>query len=155
MLKSAEYAAIKADYDEISRTHFAESYFYPEGMSFANSDASSPRRNWPRSLGPNMRHNARCSVMGPIHHGPRSSRAFWRFESCCSLPCNKPSRHQWKLVLVEPSHDVSESGPSRTNRVAPDRLILNLSDHGRILAKKEGLLKSASSCRQRQERNVR
>jgi hypothetical protein len=29
MLKSSEYAAIKADYDEISRTHFAESYFYP------------------------------------------------------------------------------------------------------------------------------
>src|SRR6202035_3481178 len=42
MLKSAEYAAIKADYDEISRTHFAESYFYPEGMSFANSDALFP-----------------------------------------------------------------------------------------------------------------
>jgi hypothetical protein len=42
MLKSAEYATIKADYDEISRTHFAESYFYPQGMSFANSDALFP-----------------------------------------------------------------------------------------------------------------
>ena len=96
MLKSAEYAAIKADYDEISRTHFAESYFYPEGMSFANSDALFPPAELAQVLGPNMRHNARCSAMGPIHHGRRSSRAFWRFESCCSLPCNKPSRLQWK-----------------------------------------------------------
>jgi hypothetical protein len=42
MLKSAEYAAIKKDYDQISRTHFEKSYFYPEGMSFAKSDALFP-----------------------------------------------------------------------------------------------------------------
>ncbi len=42
MLKSPEYAAIKADYDQISRTHFAKSYFYPEGMSFAKSEALFP-----------------------------------------------------------------------------------------------------------------
>jgi Nucleotidyl transferase AbiEii toxin, Type IV TA system len=29
MLKSDEYAAIKADYDEVSRTHFPDSYFFP------------------------------------------------------------------------------------------------------------------------------
>jgi len=42
MLKSAEYAAIKADYDQISRTHFSKSYFHPDDMSFARSDALFP-----------------------------------------------------------------------------------------------------------------
>jgi Nucleotidyl transferase AbiEii toxin, Type IV TA system len=42
MLKSAEYAAIKADYDQISRTHFPRSYFHPDDMSFARSDAFFP-----------------------------------------------------------------------------------------------------------------
>lgn len=42
MLKSDEYAAIKADYDTISRTHFERSYFPPEKMSFAASNALFP-----------------------------------------------------------------------------------------------------------------
>jgi hypothetical protein len=42
MLKSAEYAAIKTDYDQISRVHFAKSYFHPDGMRFASSDALFP-----------------------------------------------------------------------------------------------------------------
>lgn len=42
MLKAHEYAEIKADYDRISRIHFDRSYFCPEGMSFANSDALFP-----------------------------------------------------------------------------------------------------------------
>jgi hypothetical protein len=42
MLASDEYRAIKADYDGISRTHFPQSYFAPEGMSFAGSDALFP-----------------------------------------------------------------------------------------------------------------
>jgi predicted nucleotidyltransferase component of viral defense system len=42
MLKSDEYDQIKADYDRVSRTHFAKNYFYPEGMSFANSNALFP-----------------------------------------------------------------------------------------------------------------
>jgi hypothetical protein len=42
MLVSDEYAAIKADYDQISRAHFPQSYFRPEGMSFAASDALFP-----------------------------------------------------------------------------------------------------------------
>jgi hypothetical protein len=42
MLASEEYAAIKADYDRISRAHFPRSYFYPAGMSFARSDALFP-----------------------------------------------------------------------------------------------------------------
>ena len=42
MLKSDEYAAIKTDYDRISAVHFDRSYFHPEGMKFANSDALFP-----------------------------------------------------------------------------------------------------------------
>lgn len=42
MLKSEEYAAIKADYDAISRTHFPNSYFWPADMKFANSEALFP-----------------------------------------------------------------------------------------------------------------
>ena len=40
--QSAEYAAIKTDYDLISRTHFPARYFFPAEMSFANSDAIFP-----------------------------------------------------------------------------------------------------------------
>jgi len=39
MLQSIEYSEIKQDYDLISRTHFSGSYFFPNEMSFANSDA--------------------------------------------------------------------------------------------------------------------
>jgi len=42
MLKSAEHTGIKADYDQVSRTHFSKSYFYPEGMSFARNEALFP-----------------------------------------------------------------------------------------------------------------
>lgn len=42
MLASDEYGAIKADYDQISRAHFPHSYFPPDGMSFADSDALFP-----------------------------------------------------------------------------------------------------------------
>ena len=42
MLTSDEYAGIKSDYDTISRAHFTQSYFAPEGMSFARSDALFP-----------------------------------------------------------------------------------------------------------------
>jgi hypothetical protein len=42
MLKSEECAAIKADYDRISREHFEKSYFHPADMRFANSDALFP-----------------------------------------------------------------------------------------------------------------
>lgn len=42
MLKSDEYAKIKTDYDRISRAHFPKSYFCPDGMCFARSDALFP-----------------------------------------------------------------------------------------------------------------
>jgi hypothetical protein len=61
MLKSAEYAVIKADYDEISRNHFAESYFYPEGMSFANSDALFPRPELVKVI--SVEYEAQCKML--------------------------------------------------------------------------------------------
>jgi hypothetical protein len=42
MLQSAEYEGIKEDYDLISRTHFPGSYFFPDQMRFANSEALFP-----------------------------------------------------------------------------------------------------------------
>jgi len=42
MLNSEEYAQIKADYDHISSTHFERSYFFPDAMRFAVSDALFP-----------------------------------------------------------------------------------------------------------------
>jgi hypothetical protein len=42
MLRSAEYGAIKDDYDRISLEHFEKSYVPPPDMSFAKSDALFP-----------------------------------------------------------------------------------------------------------------
>lgn len=42
MLETPEYGQIKADYDRVSREYFPEHYFFPEGMSFANSNAIFP-----------------------------------------------------------------------------------------------------------------
>ncbi len=50
MLNSEEYAQIKADYDRVSRTHFARNYFYPEGMRFATSDALFPSADLAETL---------------------------------------------------------------------------------------------------------
>ena len=52
MLRSAEYAVIKTDYDQISRSHFSKSYFFPEGMSFGRSDALFPSPELAAVIGP-------------------------------------------------------------------------------------------------------
>ena len=51
MLESAEYASIKKDYDLVSRTHFAKSYFPPDEMSFARSDALFPPAELAATIG--------------------------------------------------------------------------------------------------------
>ena len=51
MLRSEEYATIKTDYDRISKTHFPKSYFFPEGMSFARSDALFPPTELSATIG--------------------------------------------------------------------------------------------------------
>ena len=58
MLAGDEYAAIKADYDAISRVHFAQSYFAPEGMRFACSDALFPPRELAETIG--REYTAQC-----------------------------------------------------------------------------------------------
>ena len=65
MLRSAEYAAIKADYDEISRAHFPRSYFFPEGMSFAHSDALFPPHDLSALIGPEYQAQCRMLCYGP------------------------------------------------------------------------------------------
>ena len=61
MLKSDEYGAIKADYDRISRAHFDRSYFFPEGMRFAVSDALFP----PRDIGEGLKaeYETQCRML--------------------------------------------------------------------------------------------
>jgi hypothetical protein len=61
MLKSGEYAALKKDYDEISRTHFEKSYFYPEGMSFAKSDALFPPPELAKTI--SAEYEAQCELL--------------------------------------------------------------------------------------------
>jgi len=65
MLRSAEYAAIKADYDEISREHFPRSYFFPEGMSFAHSDGLFPPHDLAARIGPEYEAQCRMLCYGP------------------------------------------------------------------------------------------
>jgi Nucleotidyl transferase AbiEii toxin, Type IV TA system len=61
MLKSSEYAAIKADYDQISRTHFPKSYFYPDEMSFAHSDALFPPSDLAATIA--SEYDAQCRML--------------------------------------------------------------------------------------------
>ena len=76
MLKSDEYAAIKEDYDRISRTHFDRSYFHPKGMSFANSDALFPSQKLASIVGP--AYKAQCHILcyGPYPSWPEIESRF-------------------------------------------------------------------------------
>ena len=61
MLKSDEYAAIKKDYDAISRESFPKSYFYPDGMSFAKSDALFPPPDLAKII--SVEYEAQCKLL--------------------------------------------------------------------------------------------
>ena len=65
MLQSSEYAAIKADYDRISRAHFPRSYFYPDGMRFSRSDALFPRPDLAAVIGAEYETQCRMLCYGP------------------------------------------------------------------------------------------
>jgi hypothetical protein len=65
MLRSSEYAAIKADYDQISRTHFPRSYFYPDGMRFSRSDALFPPAALAAVIGAEYETQCRMLCYGP------------------------------------------------------------------------------------------
>lgn len=68
MLESAEYGTIKKDYDEISRAHFPKSYFFPDEMSFARSDALFPSSELSAAIG--AEYEAQC---GQLCYGPYPS----------------------------------------------------------------------------------
>jgi hypothetical protein len=61
MLKFGEYAEIKKDYDAISREYFSKSYFYPEGMSFAKSDALFPPADLAKIIG--VEYEGQCKLL--------------------------------------------------------------------------------------------
>ena len=65
MLASDEYAVIKADYDEISRTHFPQSYFAPDQMNFANSDALFPPPELVATIAAEYEAQCRQLCLGP------------------------------------------------------------------------------------------
>jgi hypothetical protein len=66
MLQSDEYPAIKRDYDRISRAHFAKSYFHPDGMRFARSDALFPPADLATIIGPEYERQCRLLCYGPF-----------------------------------------------------------------------------------------
>jgi len=66
MLGSAEYGTIKADYDQISRQFFSKSYFFPDGMSFAKSDALFPPAALSAVLGPAYEEQCNLLCYGPF-----------------------------------------------------------------------------------------
>jgi hypothetical protein len=70
MLKSAEYAIIKGDYDKISRAHFPRRYSYPEDMCFAKSDALFPRADLAENLGSEYESQCRVLCYGPYPPWP-------------------------------------------------------------------------------------
>ena len=65
MLRTPEYAAIKADYDHVSQTHFPKSYFPPDEMSFARSDALFPPAAVAIAIGAEYETQCRQLCYGP------------------------------------------------------------------------------------------
>jgi hypothetical protein len=65
MLKSDEYVAIKADYDQISRAHFERSYFPPDKMSFAGSDALFPPEDLAKRITAEYKSQCKLLCYGP------------------------------------------------------------------------------------------
>jgi hypothetical protein len=65
MLKSDEYAAIKQDYDRISRDRFDRGYFHPGGMTFAKSDALFPPEALATIIGAAYETQCRMLCYGP------------------------------------------------------------------------------------------
>lgn len=79
MLRSDEYAAIKADYDSISKAHFTKSYFYPDGMSFAHSDALFPPPELAAIIGPEYEAQCKMLCYGPYPSWKAVQERFLEF----------------------------------------------------------------------------
>ena len=82
MLKSDEYAAIKADYDAVSREHFPNSYFWPMDMRFANSDALFPPEDLAAGIGRDYAAQCEQLCYGPY---PTWDSILGRFEELREL----------------------------------------------------------------------
>jgi predicted nucleotidyltransferase component of viral defense system len=65
MLRSDEYAAIKTDYDAVSRAHFASRYVAPPDMRFAESEALFPTPELERTLSADYDTQCRLLCLGP------------------------------------------------------------------------------------------
>ncbi len=76
LLKSAEYNAIKADYDRVSREHFPKSYFYPDEMRFANSDALFPPPNIASTIAAEYESQCRVLCYGPYPSWQEAASRF-------------------------------------------------------------------------------
>jgi hypothetical protein len=63
--ESDEYAAIKTDYDDMSRTHFPDRYFFPDQMSFAHSDALFSSAELSNRISPEYEDQCRMLCYGP------------------------------------------------------------------------------------------
>jgi hypothetical protein len=78
MLASDEYAAIKADYDTISRTHFPQSYIPPDEMRFAISEALFPQNALSATLGAEYEMQCRQLCFGAYPTWPDVLQRFER-----------------------------------------------------------------------------
>lgn len=76
MLASDEYGAIKADYDVISREHFVHSYFRPDNMSFAKSDAVFPPVDLAARIAAEYEVQCRQLCLGPYPSWPDVQARF-------------------------------------------------------------------------------
>lgn len=76
MLNSTEYDALKKDYDEISREHFPDSYFYPTDMRFANSDALFPPAELSAVIAPQYEAQCRMLCYGAFPSWPEVQQRF-------------------------------------------------------------------------------
>ena len=76
MLVSDEYGAIKSDYDEISRAYFERSYFAPDDMSFAHSDALFPPAVLAEAIGAEYEAQCRQLCFGPYPSWERVQARF-------------------------------------------------------------------------------
>ncbi len=82
MLASPEYAAIKSDYDRISREHFPRDYSCPLAMNFANSDAIFPPHDLSTLLAKEYSEQCRLLCYGSF---PAWSEVLSRFEALRSV----------------------------------------------------------------------
>lgn len=81
MLNSNEYTDIKADYDQVSRTHFPKSYYYPDGMSFSNSHALFPPKDLATAIGVEYEKQCRTLCYGPYPSWPQIQNRFLELRS--------------------------------------------------------------------------